>query len=173
MDLYRINDKTISKQKITDTIDKILSYRAQGLSQTEVSDKLNLDRIFISRLEKMGEIRKGKNIAIIGFPIENIQQVQNISEKFGVNFTLLLSEQQRWHFVESKEGVDLFNQILKLVNDLKSFDVVIVIASDKRIRQISNLLDQKIVPYPIGKSPIKEDVVVNTDEIEKLLATLC
>ncbi|WP_353893386.1 transcriptional regulator [Proteinivorax hydrogeniformans] len=173
MELYRINDKTVSKQKIVEYVGAILDLRAKGLSQTEVSNKLSLDRIFISRLEKLGELRKGKNVAVIGFPIKNVQQVQKLSNKFGVNFTLLLSEKQRWSFVDNKEGVDLFNQILKLVSELKSFDVVIVIASDKRIRQISALLDQKIIPYPIGSSPIKEDIVVDIKRLEGLLATLC
>jgi transcriptional regulator len=65
MDIIRIQDKIISRQKINDSITKILQLRALGYSQQEVADQMSVDRTFISRLEGIGELRKGKTMACI------------------------------------------------------------------------------------------------------------
>ena len=60
MELYRIGDKVVDGRKIQREVQRILSLRAQGYSQLEVSQRLGIDRPWISRLESMGEVRKGK-----------------------------------------------------------------------------------------------------------------
>ena len=91
MDIIRIQDKIISQQKINDSITKILQLRALGYSQQEVADRMSVDRTFISRLEGIGELRKGKTIACIGFPIKNKTEIQAILEEEGVDFIMLMT----------------------------------------------------------------------------------
>ena len=172
MDFVRIGDKVISLIKITNKAKEILKLRMLGLSQQEVADKLGVERPFISRLEGLGEIRKGQSIAAIGFPIKNKAKVEAVLKTYGVEYFILMSEEERTAFVNDCSGVQLSNKIMELINKFKSFDNVIVMASDYRIRIARDLMDNKIIEIDIGKSPIKEDVNVNLDTLTKILETL-
>ena len=68
VDLLRIGEKLISTSRIHRTVDQILELRSQGQSQQEVAEQIGVDRTFISRLEGLGEVRKGGRVAVIGFP---------------------------------------------------------------------------------------------------------
>ena len=80
MDFYRIQDKMVSREKLMATVTRILELRSRGLSQQETADRLKVDRTFISRLETLGELRKGQTIAVIGFPILNKAEIQELAE---------------------------------------------------------------------------------------------
>ena len=67
MELVRIGDKVVSVPKIERAVREIIELRSKGISQQEVAEKFNTDRTFVSRLESIGEIRKGKRIAVVGF----------------------------------------------------------------------------------------------------------
>ncbi|MDI3501622.1 MAG: hypothetical protein PWP22_1393, partial [Thermoanaerobacter sp.] len=69
MKFIKIGDKTINLEKLHGIIDKIIEMRQNGLSQQEVASRFKVDRSFVSRLESLGEVRKGGNIAVVGFPI--------------------------------------------------------------------------------------------------------
>ncbi|MCR4400242.1 MAG: hypothetical protein NUV35_05110 [Syntrophomonadaceae bacterium] len=81
VEFYRIQDKIVSRQKIEVAVTRILEMRARGLSQQEVADRLQVDRTFVSRLEGLGEIRKGASIAAVGFPIQNKDEIRAVLEK--------------------------------------------------------------------------------------------
>ena len=102
MDLVRIGDKLISFSRIVTTIKEMLDLRQQGLSQAEVAKRFNTDRTFLSRLEGLGEIRKGKTIALIGFPIKNIEELKQVAVEEGVDYSLLMTDRERWDFVQRK-----------------------------------------------------------------------
>ncbi len=172
MDLVRIGEKVISIPRINNKINEILQYRMLGMSQQEAADKLGVERTFISRLEGLGEIRKGQSIAAIGFPIKNKTEVENVLRAFGVEYFFLMSEAERTDYVNNCSGAQLTNRIIELVNKLRNFDIVIVMASDYRNRLARNLLDNKVIEIDIGKSPIKEDVNVNLDNLTDILKTL-
>jgi transcriptional regulator with XRE-family HTH domain len=172
MDIVRIGDKVISRTKIDCKVKEILELRMLGLSQQEVAEKLGVERTFISRLEGLGEIRKGQSIAAIGFPIKNKIEVEKVLKSYGVEFCILMSEEERTEFVNDCSGVQLSNKIMELINKFRSFDTVIVMASDYRNRIARDLLDNKIIEIDIGKSPIKEDVNVNLDNLTDILITL-
>jgi transcriptional regulator with XRE-family HTH domain len=172
MDIVRIGDKVISRIKIDCKIKEILELRMLGLSQQEVAERLGVERTFISRLEGLGEIRKGQSIAAIGFPIKNKIEVEKVLKSYGVEFCILMSEEERTEFVNDCSGVQLSNKIMELINKFRSFDTVIVMASDYRNRIARDLLDNKIIEIDIGKSPIKEDVNVNLDNLTDILITL-
>ncbi len=169
MRVIRIGNKLISTEKLDGVIDNILQLRVQGYSQAEVAGRLNVDRTFISRLEKLGEIRKGKRIAVIGFPIENREELEVMLVEEGVEYTLLFTDKERWDFVERTSGVDLLNSIMQIITDLRACDAVVAIASNYRIRLCQALLDKEVIGVEIGKSPIEEDKYVSVDEIRDII----
>jgi transcriptional regulator with XRE-family HTH domain len=172
VELLRIGDKVISRAKIENKIKEILELRMLGMSQQEAADKLGVERTFISRLEGIGEIRKGHSIAAVGFPIKNKAEVEEVLKAYGVEFFVLMSEAERTAYVSNCDGVQLSNKIMELINKFRSFDTVIVMASDYRNRIARDLLDNRIIEIDIGKSPIKEDVNVNLDVLTEILTTL-
>lgn len=172
MDLIRIGDKVISRHKIDNFISEILELRSTGLSQTDVAARLGIDRTLVSRLENMGEVRKGKSVAVIGFPIANRDELYALMQDEGVDFALLMSESERWEFVKQKSGIELFNAIMELVARAHSYDQVVIIGSGKRIKIIRAALDKEVVGLEIGKSPIQEDKYVDPAELAAVIRAI-
>lgn len=172
IDLIRIGEKLVSLQKIAQAVEQVLTLRSQGYSQQEVANQLGVDRAFISRLESLGEIRKGGSIALIGFPISNKDEIRKVAEEAGVDFILLMNDEERWSFVRDKSGIHLFNEIMSLTAKIRAFDAVIMIGSSLRTRLAKALLDREVIPVEIGETPISEDKYVDPEEIRKILAHL-
>ncbi|MBO8169755.1 MAG: helix-turn-helix domain-containing protein [Thermoanaerobacteraceae bacterium] len=171
MDILRIGDKVISQKKIERTLDRIFELRAAGLSQAETAKRLGLDRSFISRLEGIGEIRKGRRIAVIGFPIKNKKEIETVLNKQGVDFCLLFTEKERWDFI-NQNGLVIFNYVMELITRLKEYDLVVVLGSNYRIDLVSTVLGQEVVGVEIGKSPIEEDIYISPEKISRLIKSL-
>ena len=129
MGYIRIGEKLVSREKIMRMVDKVLERRASGLSQQEVATDLGLDRSFISRLETLGELRKGGKISLIGFPVGNKKELADIAEEFGVDHVYLLTEAERWALIRERSGAELLNEIMSLLGALRAFDTVILIGS--------------------------------------------
>lgn len=172
MDLLRIGDKIISRQQIDRWITRILDLRGQGHSQQEVAQKLKIDRTFISRLESLGELRKGKGIAVIGFPVANGSELEALCRQYGVDWHLFLSEQERLNFVKNKSGLDLFNQVMDTLASIRNYDTVIVLGSNKRVQGMEALLDRDVIPIELGESPLTSDVMADIQRVESILKTL-
>lgn len=169
MDFIRIQDKIISWSKINHTLQKALQLRSRGFSQQEVADRLSIDRTFISRLEGIGELRKGKTVACVGFPLLNKQEIQEILDKEGVDYTLLMTEKERLDFINLRSGKELLNEIMDLTARIRKHEVVICIGSDERTRLIEGVLDGEVISVVIGTSPITEDKWVDPNEIRKIM----
>lgn len=172
MDFFRIQDKMISREKLMVEVTRILELRARGLSQQEVADRLRIDRTFISRLETLGELRKGQSIAVIGFPILNKAEIQDMAVSEGVDFTLLFSEEERNLWVSTKTGAELLNEMMDLVAKVRAYDVVVLLASDYRLRLLKGLLDNEVLTLEIGESPLKEDKWVDPQEFLRVLRAI-
>ena len=172
MDFIRIGDKVISRTKLNKKIDEIIKLREMGLSQSDVGEKMGIERTFISRLEGLGEVRKGQSIAAVGFPIKNKQEVEKVLKEYGVEYSLLMSEDERNEFVNQRNGQQFVNYMMDLINKFRDFDTVIVMASDNRNKIIKGMLDNQIIEIDIGKSPLKEDVNVNLDLLTEILMIL-
>ncbi len=172
MELVRIGEKVISKKKIDNFIQQILKLRQEGFSQNEVAQRLSIDRTFVSRLENLGEIRKGRRIAVVGFPIANKRELEDTLISLGVDFVLLMTEEERWQFVKEKTGLDLFNSVMDIVALLQSYDHVIVIGSNKRIKIVEAVMVKDIIGFEIGESPIQENKEVNVSEIKNLIINI-
>ncbi|AGK99900.1 helix-turn-helix domain-containing protein [Desulfoscipio gibsoniae] len=172
MDLVRIGDKVISRHKIDSFLTEILQLRSMGLSQTDVAARLGIDRTLVSRLENMGELRKGKSVAVIGFPIANRDEIYALMQAEGVDYVMLMSESERWDFVRQKSGIELFNAIMELIALAHSYDQVVVIGSGKRIKIIRAALDKEVVGLEIGESPIQEDKYVDPAELVAVIRAI-
>jgi len=172
LELIRLGEKIISKRKINQVLNNMLSLRRKGLSQTEVASRLGVDRTLVCRLENLGEIRKGRRLAVFGFPVLNKVEIQEVLEREGVDFIFLMSEEERWEFVKQKSGVDLFDAIMDLIAKAHSFDQVLVLGSNQRIKIFEAVLDKDVVGFEIGESPIQEDKYVDPDELVDLVRAI-
>ena len=104
MDLIRIGSKLISRSRMNRRLNEILQMRVSGKSQQETAEALGVDRSFISRLEALGEVRKGGRVALIGFPIENKAELEAAALAEGVDFLLLFTDEERRRFAEGLSG---------------------------------------------------------------------
>jgi transcriptional regulator with XRE-family HTH domain len=172
LDLIRLGEKIISRRKIDRAVGEILSLRAKGMSQTEVATRLGVDRTLISRLESLGEIRKGRSLAVVGFPILNMEEVREALEEEGVEHIFLMSEKERWDYLKDKSGLTLFDSTMEMIAMLHSFDQIIMIGSNKRIKIVEAVLDKEVVGFEIGESPIQEDKYVDIEKIIELVQAI-
>lgn len=173
MDLMRIGSKLISRTRLIRWLDEILQMRVAGKSQQETAEALGVDRTFISRLEALGEVRKGGKVALIGFPIENKRELEEAARAEGVDFVLLFTEEERWRFAEGMSGAELINEIMRIGAELRSYDAVILLGSDMRIGLMESLIGKEnVIGIEIGRSPIRRDVRVEVDRIVELLRAL-
>lgn len=169
MEFIRVGDKVIGREKLTGLITEILRRRSEGATQQEVAEELHVERSFVSHLERLGEVRRGNRVALVGFPIGNLDEVKALAEECGVEFVYVLSESQRRAFVSDRDGSSVFNDVLDILARLRDFDTVVLLASDWRIKVISKILGREVVGVPLGKSPIKRDKRVNVDDLRQLL----
>jgi len=86
--IVRIGDKLVSVDRAKRLLERVFRAEGRGLSQQEVARRLSLDRTFISRLEAIGEIRKGKRVAVIGFPVKNKDELVKICQDLGAGVFL-------------------------------------------------------------------------------------
>jgi transcriptional regulator with XRE-family HTH domain len=172
MDIWRLGDKVISRNKIDSLINRIFELRNRGMSQTEVAGRLGVDRTMICRLENLGEIRKGRRLAVIGFPIKNKKEIFEALTGEGVDYIFLLTEYERWDFIKQKSGLELLNTIMDMIAMVHSFDQVVVLGSNKRIKIFETVLDKEVVGFEIGRSPIREDKYVDPEEIVGLIRAI-
>ncbi|HLO01597.1 MAG TPA: transcriptional regulator [Symbiobacteriaceae bacterium] len=172
MHLIRIGDKVINRDRIFHQISRMLAMRADGLSQQEVAEQLKVDRTVISKIETMGEMRKGKKIALAGFPIKNVAELQALAQEEGLDFILLMTEIERREFAASKNGAELLNQVMGLLAQARECDWVIFLGSDNRLKMIEALVGQNVIGVELGCSPLYEDKWVDPDTIRRLIRSL-
>jgi transcriptional regulator with XRE-family HTH domain len=170
--LIRIGDKVINRDRIFQVVTRMLELRARGLSQQEVAEQLDVDRTLISRLETIGEVRKGKKIALVGFPIKNKEELTAIAEVEGLDFVLLMSEKERLDFARSQNGADMLNQVMGLIARARECDAVIFIGSDQRLQMVEALVGPNVSGIEIGCSPIHEDKFVDPALLRDLIRNL-
>lgn len=172
MRFYRIGDKVVGRDKLADRIEAILADREQGATQHDAAAAHGVDRSFISWLETLGEVRRGKRVAFIAFPVANVAEVRRACDDHGVDFSLVISQAEREGF-ESGRADDVFNLVLDTLAKLKEFDVVIIFASAKRTGAIEKILGREVITRPLGSSPLRHDVEVDVSELRDLLDAVC
>ena len=120
----------------------------------------------------MGEVRKGARVAVIGFPLENKLDLEHVCREYGVDYCLLLTDRERWQFVEVESGLTVMNKLMEIITSLREFDVVIMIGSDMRIRLAEALFGDVVIGVEIGESPIKQDVYYDPEHLVDLIASI-
>jgi len=103
MNFIRIGEKVLSREKLDREISRIIKLRTEGLTQVEAARKLGIERTFVSRLESLGEIRRGKKIALIGFPIKNKNEILEKAQEIGVDFALLLNKKEAMNLLKRRK----------------------------------------------------------------------
>lgn len=172
METFRIQDKIISWPKIEKSLKKALLLRSRGFSQQEAADRLGMERTFISRLEGIGELRKGQSIACIGFPILNKEEINDLLEKEGVDFIFLMTEQERQDFINDRNGKEMLNELMSLIAQSRAYETIILIGSDERLKLLEKIIDGQVITIEIGPSPLTEDKWVDPEVMKKILRTL-
>lgn len=172
MRLYRIGDKVVSEEKLSDSISRILSDRESGATQEEAAKTHGVARSFVSLLESLGEIRRGARVALIAFPVANGDELHSLADKYSLDVALVLSQSQR-EDVEHDSGSDIFNNLLDTMAELVAFETLIICASDWRIETFQKIFNnEQIIGVTIGESPLREDVVVDIDELESVIQAI-
>jgi len=169
MQFIRIGEKVISKEKLNREINKILELRTKGVTQEGVARKLGVERTFVSRLESLGEIRKGKKIALIGFPVKNKEELTHLAEELGIEFVLLLTQEERFEFINKRTKNKLFNEVMEIIVNLADFDLIIFMGSDMRVPIVEKIFSVQVIGIIIGHSPIKESKYVYPEKIIKIV----
>ena len=164
-----MGDKVLSRDKIIAKIDEILKLRQNGMSQIDVAKFLNLDRPFVSRLESLGEVAKGGKIALGGFPLGNKEELEQMALEEGVEFVYVLTDKERWSLVSNTDGAMLVNDLLELLQHLKNFDTIILLASNLRSQYAESIIGKQVISIEIGKSPIKDDVEVDIEKVRQII----
>lgn len=168
MRFFRIGDKVVSREKLVEQISDILRDREKGATQADAAKAHGVERTFVSWLETLGEIRRGRRIAIIAFPVANGEEVKALADLHGVEFTLIMSQAQR-ETMSAGRGDAVFNQVLETLATLKDFDVLVLLASDWRIGTIEKILGREVIAINLGPSPLHHDVTVDLGELADIL----
>jgi hypothetical protein len=61
---------------------------------------------------------------------------------------------------------------MAMVAKIESYDAVIFIGSDMRIKMVEAILGPRVISWEIGISPIKEDRWVNPEQLRQLIRQL-
>lgn len=169
-ELWRVGDKVISREKLLRSIDRIMAMRARGASQQEAARACGVDRSFVSRLEALGEIRKGARIAVVGFPVANRDELEAAARDAGAEWVLLMSNEERWRYARERPGDRLFNEIMEQLSYLSRFDRVVFLGSDMRIRLVEAILGpDRLIGVNLGPSPLHQDVHVDPARLAALI----
>ena len=169
MEPIRIGDKLINRNKIHKQIDAMLDLRMQGFSQQEVAKAYATDRAFVSRVESLGEIRKGGRVALVAFPISNKDEILTLAAQEGIEFSVVFNDKERWAFLRYKNGVQLFNEVMTIIAKLRESDILIVAASNMRINLAEAIIDKHVIGITMGESPIEEDKYLEPQLIRDIM----
>lgn len=171
MELFRIGDKVISKEKLMGALEDILLSRVKGATQEEAATRAGVPRSFVSNIETLGALRYGKKIAFIAFPLSNAREAMALADSYGVDLSLALSQDDRQRVGEGP-AADMFNRMIDTLAALKSFDTVIIAASDYRIDSFKRIIDGEVVGIKLGESPITSDQKLDLNVLKSVFEEL-
>src|SRR5690606_27789021 len=146
---YRIGEKVVSRDKLVDAAEGILESREAGATQEEAARAAGVTRSVVSFHEALGEVRRGPRVALVGFPVANVDQVREVAERNAVDLVLVVSQAER-ESIESGSSANVFNRLLETLATLRDYDTVILMASDWRIATIERILGSEVVGMPLG-----------------------
>jgi len=142
--------------------------RERGATQADAAKSHGVERTFVSWLENLGEVRRGRRVALIAFPVANGDEVRALAEDRGIDLTLIMSQAER-EGLEGAPADQVFNQVLDTLATLKDYDVLVLLASDWRVGTIEKILGREVVAVTLGPSPLRHDVTVDLAELADIL----
>lgn len=152
-------------------LNDILLSRVKGATQEEAAQRAGVPRSFVSNIETLGALRHGKKIAFIAFPVSNAEAAMKLAQSYGIDLSLALSQNDREHVGEGPAS-DMFNRMIDTLAALRTFDTIVVAASDYRIETFKHIVDGDIVGIALGPSPITEDQELDLDMLKRVLEEL-
>lgn len=171
MELFRIGDKVISKDKLMLALEDILRARTKGATQEEAAARAGVPRSFVSNIETLGALRHGQKIAFIAFPVANADEAMALAQRYGIELALALSQHDREKVGEGT-AAEMFNRMIDTIATLKSFDTLVVAASDYRIESFRRLIDGEVIGITLGESPITQDQHLDLTVLENVFKQL-
>jgi len=171
-EFFRVGDKLLNRDKLDRIVDRIFELRMSGLSQQDTAQRVGCDRTFISRLESLAEVRKGGSVAVIGFPVTNKAELLEVCGSLGVEYTLLMTDSERWDVIQSFDGQSLLNWVMGIIAEMSEYDHVVMIGSDMRIRLAEAILGERLFGVMIGRSPITEDFYMSPEKLKELIISI-
>ncbi len=173
MKLIRIGEKIINRERLYRLVDNILALRANGATQQDVANTLDLERPFISNLERLGEVRVGRRVAIVGFSIINQKEVKRIAREWGIDSVHLFNGEMLSKFI-TKAQVDergILRRLLKALSGLRSFDLLIFLGRGNEGALLERTLGVQVLNIPV-QSKSDSEVFVDPQELEDHLQRL-
>lgn len=144
----KIGDKIISIERASSLIDKIFDLRSSGSTQEEVAKMLGIERSFISHLEGIGEVRKSKEIALIGSGLTDVKRVEDMAGKLGIEHVFL-----------NQDGTARIEDALQVLALLRNIDFIIFLGPAKEHKLLEAVLDKKIIGIPSEKEKTLEEAL--------------
>ncbi len=160
----------MNRERIIRAVDEILRLREQGCSQQEVARRLAVDRSFVSRLESLGEVRKGGPIAVVGFPIANKADILQVVREEGVDYAFMLTEQERWDFLE-RPGTEIFGEIMALAAEIRKCRAVIVLGANRPAQFLQAFLARDAAVFQLHQLPGSEGAF-DPEEVRRVVRNL-
>jgi predicted XRE-type DNA-binding protein len=152
----KIGDKIISLERARSLIERIFHLRQSGSTQQEVASMLGVERSFISHLEGLGEIRRSKQIALIGFGIGNTSEVEEVGRNLGLDYIRLFGKQAS------------MEEILGALNWVQGVDFIVFMGRDSEITLFEKIINKKI----LGISTSGDNRLVDTEKLRETLKGL-
>jgi hypothetical protein len=106
---------------------------------------------------------------LIGFPIQNKEELTRLAEELGIEYVLLFTQKERFEFIKGKGKSELFNEIMEIIVNLADFDLIIFMGSDMRVPIVEKIFSVQVIGIVIGHSPIHESKYVNPEEIIEIV----
>lgn len=144
----RIGDKVISLERARHLVERIFHLRSTGSTQQEVASLLGVERSFISHLEGLGEIRRGKQIALLGSSIKNPAQIEQQAKDLGIDLIYLADGERA-----------SMREILSIIAQVKGLDFVVFLGSQDEAFLLERIIDTRIVFIPLEQSSRLSEII--------------
>lgn len=171
MKLVRIGEKIINRERLYRLVDDVLALRSNGATQQDVANTFDLERPFVSNLERLGEVRVGRKVALVGFSINNKQDVKKIAKERGIDSVHLFNGEILAKFISKAEKVDergVLKRFLKALSSLRDFDLLIFLGQGEEAVLLEKTLGIQVFNISAG-SKDESGFVVNIQELEEHL----
>ena len=117
----------------------------------------------------MGEIRKGKKIAVVGFNIKNKDEIEKVALGSGVELIRLFGEKGKENLIKGKNGEDILDSAFKVFAELANFDLIVFMASKKRVRKAEKIFGKRIYGFVEGRDKNTEEIFIHPEKFKAIL----